>query len=228
MVNLRQVRHLVDISKMFNEIKAACTPVGLRNERYRQKGEASSVSVNDIMLDAHFLFFYFPLSSVPLPVLSQVPQGRLKNRWCLLSRFGHVLLWDPHDCSPQGSSADGILQARILEWAAMPPPGDLPNPGIRLRSSALLADSLPFEPPGKPKNSGVGWPAPSPAGLPDPGIKPGSPSSQVDSLQAELPGKPLQKLYTSHLFAFGSMRNASVPGVYPYNTPPLTVLLTDQ
>ena len=110
----------------------------------------------------------------------------------------------------------------------MPPPGDLPNPGIRLRSSALLADSLPFEPPGKPKNSGVGWPAPSPAGLPDPGIKPGSPSLQVDSLQAELPGKPLQKLYTSHLFAFGSMRNASVPGVYPYNTPPLTVLLTDQ
>ena len=125
-----QVRHLVDISKMFNEIKAACTPVGLRNERYRQKGEASSVSVNDIMLDAHFLFFYFPRSSVPLPVLSLVPQGRLKNRWCLLSRFGHVLLLDPHDCSPQGSSADGILQARILEWAAMPPPGDLPNPGI--------------------------------------------------------------------------------------------------
>ena len=83
------------MSKIFNKIKAACTPVGCRNERHRQKGGASSVSVNDIMLDAHFLFFYFPLSSVSLPALSQVPQGRLKDRWCLLSRFSHVLLFAP-------------------------------------------------------------------------------------------------------------------------------------
>ena len=35
------------------------------------------------------------------------------------------------------------------------PPGDLPNPGIEHRSPALQADSLPAEPPGKPKNTGV-------------------------------------------------------------------------
>ena len=29
-----------------------------------------------------------------------------------------------------------------------PPPGDLPNPGIKPRSPALQADSLPSEPPG--------------------------------------------------------------------------------
>ena len=29
-------------------------------------------------------------------------------------------LWDPMDCSPPGSSVHGILQARILEWDAMP------------------------------------------------------------------------------------------------------------
>ena len=29
-------------------------------------------------------------------------------------------LWDPTDCSPAGSSVHGILQARILEWVAMP------------------------------------------------------------------------------------------------------------
>ena len=29
-------------------------------------------------------------------------------------------LCDPMDCSPQGSSVHGILQARILEWVAMP------------------------------------------------------------------------------------------------------------
>ena len=37
-----------------------------------------------------------------------------------------------------------------------PPPGDLPNPGIELRSPTLQADSLPAEPQGKPKNTGVG------------------------------------------------------------------------
>ena len=44
----------------------------------------------------------------------------------------------------------GILQARVLEWVAMPPPGDLPNPEIERRSFTLQADSLPSEPPGKP------------------------------------------------------------------------------
>ena len=29
-------------------------------------------------------------------------------------------LWDLMDCSPPGSSVHGILQARILEWVAMP------------------------------------------------------------------------------------------------------------
>ena len=33
-------------------------------------------------------------------------------------------------CSPTGSSVHGILQARILEWVAIPSPGDLPHPGI--------------------------------------------------------------------------------------------------
>ena len=34
-------------------------------------------------------------------------------------------------------------------------PGDLPNPGIRPRSPELQADSLPAEPLGKPKKTGV-------------------------------------------------------------------------
>ena len=37
-----------------------------------------------------------------------------------------------------------------------PSPGHLPNPGIDPRSPALQVDSLPSEPPGKPKNTGVG------------------------------------------------------------------------
>ena len=37
-----------------------------------------------------------------------------------------------------------------------PSPGDLPNLRFKPRSAALWADSLPAEPPGKPKNTGVG------------------------------------------------------------------------
>ena len=37
-------------------------------------------------------------------------------------------------------------------WSGFPflSPGDLPNPGIKLKSPALQADSLPLEPPGRP------------------------------------------------------------------------------
>ena len=37
-----------------------------------------------------------------------------------------------------------------------PSPGDLPNPGIEARSPTLQAYSLPAEPQGKLKNTGVG------------------------------------------------------------------------
>ena len=58
------------------------------------------------------------------------------------------------DCSPPGSSIHGILQARILEWVAIPSPGDLPDPGIKPGSPTLQADALPSEPPGKPLSEG--------------------------------------------------------------------------
>ena len=59
-------------------------------------------------------------------------------------------------CGPVDYTAHGILQARILEWVAFPFSRDLPNLGIKPRSPALQADSLPPEPQGKPKNTGVG------------------------------------------------------------------------
>ena len=54
------------------------------------------------------------------------------------------------DCSPPGSSVHGILQARTLEWVAIPFSRDLPDPGIEPGSPALHADSLPTDPLGKP------------------------------------------------------------------------------
>ena len=59
-------------------------------------------------------------------------------------------------CMVPGSSVQGILQARILEWVALSSSkgsshreSSWPRDGSR---SALQADSLPSEPPGKPQS----------------------------------------------------------------------------
>ena len=81
-------------------------------------------------------------------------------------------------------------------WSGYPVPslGDLPNPGIELGSLALWADSLalradslPAEPPGKPKNTGVGSRSLLQRIFPPPGAEPGSPALQADPSPAELP-----------------------------------------
>ena len=64
----------------------------------------------------------------------------------------HVRLCDPMDCNLPGSSVHAILQARILEWVVIPPPGNLPNPGIEpmsLASPALAGIFFTTEPSGK-------------------------------------------------------------------------------
>ena len=50
-----------------------------------------------------------------------------------------LTLGNPLDCSPPGFSVLGIFQARILEWVAIPTPGDLPNPGMEPGSPASPA-----------------------------------------------------------------------------------------
>ena len=39
---------------------------------------------------------------------------------CVKSHQWDLTLCDPMDCRPPGSSVHGILQARILEWVALP------------------------------------------------------------------------------------------------------------
>ena len=62
-------------------------------------------------------------------------------------------LCHPMDCSPPGSSVHGNLQARVVEWVAIPFSRDLPNAGTEPRSPALRADSSLSEPTGKPQES---------------------------------------------------------------------------
>ena len=75
-------------------------------------------------------------------------------------------------CDPMDHTVHGILQARILEWVAVPLSRRSPNrgiehwslslqaaslpPWIKPRSPSLQADSLPAEPLGKTRNTGVG------------------------------------------------------------------------
>ena len=54
------------------------------------------------------------------------------------------------DSNPPGSSVHRRSQARILEWVAISPPGDFPNPGIKSKSPALAHGFFPTKPPGKP------------------------------------------------------------------------------
>ena len=70
------------------------------------------------------LFSFFP-SSVHSPTFFSFSTSpclvhtRRKEERCTLSRFSHVRLCDPIDCSPPGSSVHGILQAKTLEWIAI-------------------------------------------------------------------------------------------------------------
>ena len=60
-------------------------------------------------------------------------------------------LCESMDRSLPGSFVHGILQASILEWVAVPFSRGSSYPRIKPRSSALQADSLPSESPGKSK-----------------------------------------------------------------------------
>ena len=61
-----------------------------------------------------------------------------------------LTLCNPMNCSLPDSSVHGILQARILEWVAIPFFSGSPQPRDRTWSPTLQADSSPSEPSGKP------------------------------------------------------------------------------
>ena len=99
----------------------------------------------------------------------------------------------------------------------MPSFRDLPNPGIEPGSPALRANSLPSEPPGKPKSIGV-----SSLSLLQ-GNFLTQESNQADSLSAELPGKPIpifrglymtDIIYKILLFIFGSTGSSLLCGLF--------------
>ena len=62
---------------------------------------------------------------------------------CMLGHFSRApLFYVSMDCSPPGSPVHGILQQEYWSGLPCPPPGDLPDPGIKPMSliSSALAD----------------------------------------------------------------------------------------
>ena len=64
---------------------------------------------------------------------------------CLVAK-SCLTLCDPMDCSPPGSSVHGFLQARILEWVAIPFCRGSLTQGSNLCLLHWQADSLPLSP----------------------------------------------------------------------------------
>ena len=66
---------------------------------------------------------------------------------------GHCYAWlfvTPWAVAPQTSLSMEFSRQEYRSGLPFPSPGKLPNPGIKLQSPALQADSLLSEPPGKP------------------------------------------------------------------------------
>ena len=92
---------------------------------------------------------------------------------------------------PVDNTVHGILQARILEWIAVPFSRGSPKPGIEPRSLHCRQILYQLSHQGSPRI--LEWEAIlSPADLPDPGNKTGSPTLQADSLPAQPQGKSIQ------------------------------------
>ena len=72
----------------------------------------------------------------------QNSQGKLGIRYhcppsaCCSEAQACPTLCDPMDCNSPSSSFYGIIQAKILEWIAMHPPGDVPDPVVECTSPA--------------------------------------------------------------------------------------------
>ena len=101
---------------------------------------------------------------------------RVTVLYARLSHFSHawlfVILWA---VAYRASLSMGFSRQEYWSGLPCPPPGELPDPGIEpMVSPALQADSLPSEPPDKPKEYWSGLPCPPPEDLPNPRIEPKS------------------------------------------------------
>ena len=122
-----------------------------------------------------------------------------------------LTLCDPVDHGPPGSSVHRILQARILERVAMPPSGDLPNPGLDLLR--WETGSSPLASPGK-----LPWWSPLDSFYDLSLIMPFPPFWNVHVMPAAASAKSLQSCPTLCDLIDGSPPGSPVPGILQART----------
>ena len=79
-----------------------------------------AVIISQPCLHHSLLFLPFPLLDTPILSPPRSDQTFACSLLSVLSLQSCPTLCHPMDCSPPGSSVHGILQARILEWIAVP------------------------------------------------------------------------------------------------------------
>ena len=115
---------------------------------------------------------------------SEPPEESVNGKWKWKS-LSRVQLF----ATPRTTQSMGILQARILEWVALPFSRGSSQPKDWTQVSHIAGRFFTVWATRGAQEYWSGWSIPSPGDPPDPGIKPGSPALQADSLPAELPGK---------------------------------------
>ena len=91
--------------------------------------------------------------SLPGSSIHGILQARILE-WVAIS-FSRGSSW-PRNRTQVSCITGSYKGSPLLEWQLFLSPRGLPNPGIEPRSPTLQVDSLLSEPPGKPKNTGVG------------------------------------------------------------------------
>jgi len=94
---------------------------------------------------------HFSIQPPMWPSLSQVHLSNIRQAHCVHAKllYSCLTLCDPTECSPPGSSVQGILQARITGLGCHALTRDLPNPGLEPTSlgSLVLAGGFLTQPP---------------------------------------------------------------------------------
>ena len=103
-----------------------------------------------ILLVIHLFLLYFDKFQNKLQTSVYFISKQFSMHVLCLVAQSCLTLCDPMDCNPPGSSVHGVSTGQNTAVGCHPPPGDLPNPGIKPRSSPLQVDSLQSEPPRKP------------------------------------------------------------------------------
>ena len=110
-------------------------------------GDGLAISLCPV-LPSSLPWAYFPRDS-PGNGCSVSREPSLSRVLCMRAQ-SYLILCDPMDCSPPGSSVRGISQQESWGGFPFPPPGDLPDPGIKphlQRPLNLQVGSLPQAPP---------------------------------------------------------------------------------